>query len=90
MAGAITHDKASQLRDAVDEALRAAPEITDSARAAFARLVDVLEALRAAVGPELCIISVGGVTTASEVRERLEAGATLVRDALRVYVERLG
>ena len=43
MAGAITHDKASQLRDAVDEALRAAPEITDSARAAFARLVDGLE-----------------------------------------------
>lgn len=43
MAGAIAHDKAPQLRDAVDEALRAAPEITDSARAAFARLVDVLE-----------------------------------------------
>jgi len=43
MTGAITHDTASQLRDAVNEALRAAPEITDSARAAFARLVDVLE-----------------------------------------------
>lgn len=43
MAGAIAHDKASQLREAVDEALRGAPEITDSARAAFARLLDVLE-----------------------------------------------
>lgn len=32
-----------RLRDAVDEALRVAPDITDSARAAFARLVDVLE-----------------------------------------------
>jgi dihydroorotate dehydrogenase len=39
----------------------------------------MLRLLRAAVGPELCLISVGGVTTASEVRERLEAGATLVQ-----------
>lgn len=43
MAGAITHDKASRLRDAVDEALRGTPGVTDSARAAFARLADVLE-----------------------------------------------
>jgi dihydroorotate dehydrogenase len=44
-----------------------------------ARSLAMLRLLRAAVGPELCIISVGGVTTASEVRERLEAGATLVQ-----------
>lgn len=43
MARAIAQDEASRLRDAVDVALRGAPEITDSARAAFARLVDVLE-----------------------------------------------
>ena len=43
MTGAITHDTASQLRGAVDEALRAAPDIPDSARAAFARLIDVLD-----------------------------------------------
>ncbi|NYG35536.1 helix-turn-helix domain-containing protein [Janibacter alkaliphilus] len=43
MAGAIAHEKAVQLREAVDEALRGTPEITDTARAAFARLLDVLE-----------------------------------------------
>ncbi len=44
-----------------------------------ARSLAMLRLLRAAVGPELCLVSVGGVTTASEVRERLEAGATLVQ-----------
>ncbi|QEO09984.1 quinone-dependent dihydroorotate dehydrogenase [Protaetiibacter larvae] len=44
-----------------------------------ARALAVLRLLRAAVGPELCLIAVGGVTTAAEVRERLEAGATLVQ-----------
>lgn len=44
-----------------------------------ARSLEVLRLLRAAVGPELCLVSVGGVTTAADVRERLDAGATLVQ-----------
>ena len=43
MVRAIAQDTSSQLRDAVDEALRTVPGLTDNARAAFARLVDVLE-----------------------------------------------
>lgn len=44
-----------------------------------ARSLAMLRLLRAAVGPEFCLVSVGGVTTASEVRERLDAGADLVQ-----------
>ncbi|AYF99194.1 quinone-dependent dihydroorotate dehydrogenase [Protaetiibacter intestinalis] len=44
-----------------------------------ARSLAMLRLLRETVGPELCLISVGGVTTAAEVRERLDAGATLVQ-----------
>lgn len=44
-----------------------------------ARSLAMLRLLRDAVGPELCLISVGGVTSAAEVRERLDAGATLVQ-----------
>lgn len=44
-----------------------------------ARSLAMLRLLRAAVGPELCIISVGGVTTGAQVRERLDAGASLVQ-----------
>ncbi|MCS0500764.1 quinone-dependent dihydroorotate dehydrogenase, partial [Protaetiibacter mangrovi] len=44
-----------------------------------ARSLAMLRLLRAAVGPELCLISVGGVTTGAQVRERLDAGATLVQ-----------
>jgi len=44
-----------------------------------ARSLEVLRLLRSAVGPELCLVSVGGVTTAADVRERLDAGATLVQ-----------
>jgi len=43
------------------------------------RSLGMLRLLRAAVGPELCIISVGGITTAADVRERLDAGATLIQ-----------
>ncbi|PZQ91695.1 MAG: dihydroorotate dehydrogenase (quinone) [Leifsonia xyli] len=43
------------------------------------RSLAMLRLLRAAVGPELCLISVGGVTTGAEVQERLDAGATLVQ-----------
>jgi dihydroorotate dehydrogenase len=35
--------------------------------------------IRAVVPPEMCVISVGGVTTADDVRNRLAHGATLVQ-----------
>lgn len=44
-----------------------------------ARSLEVLRRIRAVVPPELCVISVGGVDTAEDVRERLDAGATLVQ-----------
>lgn len=43
------------------------------------RSLQVLTRLRQAVGPELALISVGGVETADDVVRRLEAGATLVQ-----------
>ncbi|MGN6272974.1 MAG: quinone-dependent dihydroorotate dehydrogenase [Protaetiibacter sp.] len=68
------------------EGLTTAPDVVEAAGegglsgAPLAeRSLAMLRLLRAAVGPELCLISVGGVTTASEVRERLAAGATLVQ-----------
>ncbi|CAN5145586.1 hypothetical protein BH11ACT3_BH11ACT3_21540 [soil metagenome] len=39
----------------------------------------MLHLVRGAVPPETCIISVGGVETAADVRARLDAGATLVQ-----------
>jgi len=44
-----------------------------------ARSLEVLRLLRGALPAGACIISVGGVSTAQDVRERLEAGATLVQ-----------
>jgi dihydroorotate dehydrogenase len=44
-----------------------------------ARSLAVLRMIRAQVPRELCVISVGGVETAEDVAERLEAGATLVQ-----------
>ncbi len=44
-----------------------------------ARSLDVLKVIRSAVPSELCVISVGGVETAEDVVERLDAGATLVQ-----------
>jgi dihydroorotate dehydrogenase len=44
-----------------------------------ARSLAVLRRLRARVGPDLAIISVGGVETADDAWERLAAGATLVQ-----------
>lgn len=44
-----------------------------------ARSLDVLRLVRAAVPAEFCIVSVGGVETACDVRERRDAGATLVQ-----------
>lgn len=43
------------------------------------RSIEVLKQLRANVGPELVLVSVGGVETAHDVEERLKAGATLVQ-----------
>ncbi|MGW8483437.1 quinone-dependent dihydroorotate dehydrogenase [Microbacterium sp. NPDC055903] len=43
------------------------------------RSMEVLRIVRGAVPPEFCVISVGGVETADDVRARLDAGATLVQ-----------
>ena len=43
------------------------------------RSYEVLERLRARVGDRLAIISVGGVTTPEDARQRLDAGADLVQ-----------
>lgn len=43
------------------------------------RALEVLKQIRAIVPKEMCIISVGGVETAQQIQERLQAGATLVQ-----------
>lgn len=43
------------------------------------RSVEVLRLLRRTLPADVCVISVGGVETAADVRERLDAGATLVQ-----------
>ncbi|MGW9412531.1 quinone-dependent dihydroorotate dehydrogenase [Arthrobacter cupressi] len=43
------------------------------------RSLDVLKRLKSAVGDQLVLIAVGGVETAADVQERLDAGATLVQ-----------
>jgi len=44
-----------------------------------ARSLALLKIVRAAVPADFCVISAGGVETAADVAERLEAGATLVQ-----------
>lgn len=44
-----------------------------------ARSLEVLRIVRSVVPEEFCVVSVGGVETAADVAERLEAGATLVQ-----------
>ena len=44
-----------------------------------ARSLAVLRVIRGVVPESFCVISVGGVETAADVRERLAAGATLVQ-----------
>ncbi|WP_137845605.1 quinone-dependent dihydroorotate dehydrogenase [Microbacterium sp. 2FI] len=44
-----------------------------------ARALAVLRLVRTAVPADFCVISVGGVETADDVRERMDAGATLVQ-----------
>jgi len=43
------------------------------------RSLEVLQRIRSNAPAEFCVISVGGVTTGTEVLERLQAGATLVQ-----------
>ena len=43
------------------------------------RALDVLRIVRAAVPDEFCVIAAGGVETADDVQERLDAGADLVQ-----------
>jgi dihydroorotate dehydrogenase len=43
------------------------------------RSLEVLRLLRESMPPEACIISVGGVAAAADVRARLQAGADLVQ-----------
>jgi dihydroorotate dehydrogenase len=43
------------------------------------RALEVLGLVRASVPAEFCVISVGGVETAADVKERLDAGADLVQ-----------
>ncbi|MBD3757529.1 MAG: dihydroorotate dehydrogenase (quinone), partial [Microbacterium sp.] len=44
-----------------------------------ARALEVLRIVRAAVPEDFCVIAAGGVETAADVQERLDAGATLVQ-----------
>ncbi|WP_457098257.1 quinone-dependent dihydroorotate dehydrogenase [Microbacterium sp. P5_E9] len=44
-----------------------------------ARAIEVLRIVRSVVPTEFCVISAGGVETAADVRERIDAGATLVQ-----------
>jgi dihydroorotate dehydrogenase len=43
------------------------------------RSLEVLHLLRQRVGPEMTIVSVGGIFTAEDAQERLDAGATLLQ-----------
>ena len=43
------------------------------------RATEVLRLLRGRVGPDLCLVAVGGIDTPADARERLEAGATLLQ-----------
>ena len=68
------------------EGLRTAPERVASIGAGGLsgdplkqRSLEVLQRIRTQAPPELCVISVGGVTTVQDVLDRLDAGATLVQ-----------
>jgi dihydroorotate dehydrogenase len=68
------------------EGLVSDPELVEAAGAGglsgaplAARALDVLRLIRANVPSDLCVISVGGVSSAGDVAERIRAGATLVQ-----------
>ncbi|MCW2836587.1 MAG: quinone-dependent dihydroorotate dehydrogenase, partial [Marmoricola sp.] len=44
-----------------------------------ARATEVMRLLRARVGPDMTLIGAGGITTAEDAFERLEAGADLLQ-----------
>lgn len=81
LAGIIAHNTT------VDrQGLRTDPAVVEAAGAGGlsgaplrARSMEVLRVVRAAVPADFCVISVGGVETAEDVQERLDAGATLVQ-----------
>ena len=50
-----------------------------SGRPVASRSLEVLRLLRKAVGDDLTLVSVGGISSAADARERLDAGATLVQ-----------
>ena len=68
------------------DGLRTDPAVVEAAGAGgvsgppvAARSLELLRLIRAVVPAEFCVISVGGVETAADVAERLDAGATLVQ-----------
>ncbi len=68
------------------EGLRTPAAVVDAAgagglsgRPLAARALEALRIVRAVVPEDFCVISVGGVETAVDVQERLDAGATLVQ-----------
>jgi dihydroorotate dehydrogenase len=68
------------------DGLRSAPGDVESAGAGglsgaplATRSLEVLRIIRAVVPAQLCVISVGGVDTVTDVADRLDAGATLVQ-----------
>ncbi len=68
------------------EGLRSSPEEIArvgagglSGRPLRERSLEVLELLRKRVGPDLTIVSVGGISDADDARVRLDAGATLLQ-----------
>lgn len=68
------------------EGLRTDPAVVEAAGAGGlsgaplkARSLEVLAVVRDAVPADFCVIAVGGVETAEDVRARLDAGATLVQ-----------
>ena len=68
------------------DGLRTDPAVIDAAGAGGlsgaplqSRALEVLRLVRATVPADFAVISAGGVETAADVRERLDAGATLVQ-----------
>jgi dihydroorotate dehydrogenase len=68
------------------EGLRTPASVVDAAGAGglsgaplAARSLEVLRSIRSVVPASMCVISVGGVETAADVKARLDAGATLVQ-----------
>ena len=68
------------------DGLRTDPVVVEAAGAGgvsgppvAARSLDLLRLIRGVVPADFCVVSVGGVETAEDVAERLDAGATLVQ-----------